>query len=150
MRRHTYRKWLFLIITAVLALSGTRTGSAAACSVNPPSHIPLSAARLQRTLLMPYRDVSTSEILGRRDAETIIAGSIRYFLQHYLETIGSRERANFRMDDTGMLPEQTDLSFSSLYTASALRRWNRQPHVRSWIIRYIHDQDGEKDGAFSS
>jgi hypothetical protein len=88
---------------------------------------------------MPYRDVSTSEILGRRDAETIIAGSIR-----------SRERANFRMDDTGMLPEQTDLSFSSLYTASALRRWNRQPHVRSWIIRYIHDQDGEKDGAFSS
>ena len=69
----------------------------------------------------------------------IIAGSIR-----------SRERANFRMDDTGMLPEQTDLSFSSLYTASALRRWNRQPHVRSWIIRYIHDQDGEKDGAFSS
>ncbi len=139
MRRHTYRKWLFLIITAVLALSGTRTGSAAACSVNPPSHIPLSAARLQRTLLMPYRDVSTSEILGRRDAETIIAGSIR-----------SRERANFRMDDTGMLPEQTDLSFSSLYTASALRRWNRQPHVRSWIIRYIHDQDGEKDGAFSS
>ena len=139
MRRHTYRKWLFLIITAVLALSGTRTGSAAACSVNPPSHIPLSAARLQRTLLMPYRDVSTSEILGRRDAETIIVGSIR-----------SRERANFRMDDTGMLPEQTDLSFSSLYTASALRRWNRQPHVRSWIIRYIHDQDGEKDGAFSS
>ena len=139
MRRHTYRKWLFLIITAVLALSGTRTGAAAACSVSPPSDIPLSAARLQRTLLMPYRDVSTSEILGRRDAETIIAGSIR-----------SRERANFRMDDTGMLPEQTDLSFSSLYTASALRRWNRQPHVRSWIIRYIHDQDGEKDGAFSS
>lgn len=139
MRRHTYRKWLFLIITAVLALSGTRTGSAAACSVSPPSDIPLSAARLQRTLFMPYRDVSTSEILGRRDAETLVAGSIR-----------SRERANFRMDDTGMLPEQTDLSFSSLYTASALRRWNRQPHVRSWIIRYIHDQDGEKDGAFSS
>lgn len=139
MRRHTYRKWLFLIITAVLALSGTRTGSAAACSVSPPSDIPLPAARLQRTLLMPYRDVSTSEILGRRDAETLVAGSIR-----------SRERANFRMDDTGMLPEQTDLSFSSLYTASALRKWNRQPHVRSWIIRYIHDQDGEKDGAFSS
>ena len=139
MRRPAYRKWFFMIITAVLALSGIRTGSAAACSVSPPADIPLSPARLQRILINPHHDVSTSEILGRKNAEALVASSIR-----------NRTRANFRMDDTGILPEQANLSFSSLYTEAALRRWNRQPHVRSWIIRYIHDQDGEKDGAFSS
>lgn len=134
-----YRKWLFLPLFVAMILSGIRAEPVAAYANTFPSDTPPKTEKLRQIAVMPYRDALTAEILGRKNAQSIIACSIR-----------NRGKTIYQKSDSGLLTDVSAFSFPSLCTASALRRRNRQPYVRSWIIRYIHDQDGEKDGAFSS
>lgn len=132
------KKWLFLPLFAAMILSGIRTGPAAAYLDAFPADA-RQAARLRQAVTMPYHDVLTAESLGRNNAESVIACSIR-----------NRGKVVYKITDSCLLADAAAFAFPCLSTGSALRRRNRQPYVRSWIIRYIHDQDGEKDGAFSS
>lgn len=132
------KKWLFLPLFAAMILSGIRTGPAAAYLDAFPADA-RQAARLRQAVTMPYHDVLTAERLGRNNAESVIACSIR-----------NRGKVVYKITDSCLLADAAAFAFPFLSTGSALRRRNRQPYVRSWIIRYIHDQDGEKDGAFSS
>lgn len=132
------KKWLFLSLLAAMALSGIRTGPAA-CPDSFPADASRQAARLRQAVAVPYHDVLTAESLGRNNAESVIACSIR-----------NRGKVVYKITDSCLLADAAAFAFPFLSTGSALRRRNRQPYVRSWIIRYIHDQDGEKDGAFFS
>ena len=133
------KKWLFLPLVAAMILAGIRTGPAAAYLDAFPPDASLQAARLQQVVIIPYHDIITAENLGRNSAESVIACSIR-----------NRGNMIYRITDSCLPADAAAFAFPFLCTGPALRRRNRQLYVRSWIIRYIHDQDGEKDGAFSS
>ena len=132
---HQHKRHLFLWLSAVLLLSGIQTKAATAYSSTRPFHTPLRSPVVQYMVSWLYHDVSTGESLGTRSVKTVLDCCTR-----------NPGRGFCRMPDPVYMRSRPDiLSYPSALTAR-LYRQSRETGSIPWIIRYIHDQDGEKEG----
>lgn len=133
--KHPLKRRLALYLAAILLLSGIQTKSAIFSSIRPfqtSSHAPA----VHSIVYWLYHDVSAEESLGTRSA--------RLVLEHCMR---SRSKGFCRMPDLLYSISRADTASCPPVPAAVLHRQEREPYTVSWIIHYIHDQDGEKEGA---
>lgn len=132
-----YKKLFILIVTMLMAFSVIQSEhSSALAYADSHNEIPLSTRACQVDYARLYHDVSTGEIIGVRNVRTILDCVER-----------SRSRIIYR---TSCLPygETTLSEWSGGHSTTRQRSQTSESISLDRIIRYIHDQDGEKDSAF--
>ncbi len=130
------KKQLAFCLALILLLSGIQAGSAAISGNVSPFHGSSHTPSVHRIIYWLHHDVSTEERLGTRSA--------RLILEH---CILSRGRGFCRMPDILYPVSRADSASCPPASAAMLHRQEKEPYTHSWMIRYIHDQDGEKEGA---
>ena len=131
---YKYKKQLFIWLAVVLFLSGIQTGSAISYGSTKTLHTSPHTPAIQHIVSWLYHDVSTEENLGTRSVRSILDCCIR-----------SRGKGFCRIPDPIYPVSKSDVFLYAPASAAKLYQQTREPYALSWIIRYIHDQDGEKD-----
>jgi len=132
------RKTKFVcILSLLMILTSIHSGQATAASINLPSTaIPLSSTTYKSNAVWSNDDISTSELIGVRRASALFEYSQRskrrqlYLDSHipFISSTGNCENFNYKTAVKQSLATGIDSKYK--------------------IIRYIHDQDGEKDNLF--
>lgn len=132
-KAYTFRKAILWVLAVSVILSGVHLElSLGAAFSQCQNRAPLSAENYHTAANKLYHDISTGEITGAKNANTILYGSIR-----------GRGQVLYR--------NTVILDFMEKHTACSLLLKSVAQHSRSigihsicTIIRYIHNQDGEK------
>lgn len=138
-KTNTYRNAVLWIFAISMMISGIHLGTISAAAISlRQEKTPLSAETYQVPENSLYHDISTSEITGAKNANTILHCAVR-----------NRGRALYH--------NIYITQFMEKHTACSLLFKTTVQHTREavtdsicTIIRYIHNQDGEKGGLTST
>ena len=130
---------LVCLLVLLMILSSVSAGQANASAVILPSKAtPLTCRNYQsRQAMWKQNDISTSEILGIRNTLTLLEYNVRQ----------TRRRLSYHHIDTDLKTLSYNPSFFT-YKMIVSHSLNEELDSQYKIIRYIHDQDGEKDNLF--
>lgn len=137
MVHRSVKKALFTLLAVVMLISGIRAETTYAILYTGGRGSPLRAPNVRRSIVWQQQDLFTGESIGNRQSRS---------LPEYVSR-GRKRSTLYRQADSPYLPAEAIPFAYSLSSSAGIRRRKQEPYVRSWIIRYIHDQDGEKDGA---
>lgn len=132
-KANPYRNAILWVFAAAMVVSSIHLGTASAMAFSRyQNESPLSSETYQSTASSLYHDISTSEITGTKNASTILHCAIR-----------NRGRALYH--------NSYIFEFMEKHTACSLLLMSTVRHIQQTstdgictIIRYIHNQDGEK------
>ena len=132
------KKVVFLMLSLAMLLSGLRIGTTVTYVYATQSEIPLQTQNIRQNVIWMNQDLPIGRLAGYRHTDSV---------PNYSRA-ESRKRMLYGPGDFSCLTDELTNSAQIPFSTSELCRRNKKLHARSWIIRYIHDQDGEKDGAF--
>lgn len=134
--KHPSKKRLALYLAAILLLSGVQAKTAAISGNIRPFQTSPHAPAVHSIVYWLYHDVSAEESLGTRSARSVLEHCAR-----------SRSKGFCRMPNLLYSISRADTASCPPAPAAMLHRQEIEPYTVSWMIHYIHDQDGEKEGA---
>ncbi|MCH5251531.1 MAG: hypothetical protein J1F22_01040 [Lachnospiraceae bacterium] len=135
--RNTQKKYIMWVLLAALILSGIHSvKTSAVIFLHAENGIPLSQSACQPASSRLYRDMCNSEIIGADRTRTVLQASLR-----------NRGRQLFYFPYVSVLTTNHN-SFSLMLKTVLTRYLETENSGISKIIRYIHNQDGEKGISF--